>query len=303
VESVSAGCLYEGDPGTAGREGLYAPAARPADPDQVESLASVRMRLSNGALFELTASYANPYRAVDEVFKILGDRGMIRSTRERPQMTDRKPGRLSYQAAAGELTEFDTSGWDAMRDAPVADFLNAVIRSRAGEPWAVLSPASESVETLRVIRAAYRSAADGGRAVMPDDPEAGPRVLHHVAVQTGRYREAVRFYTEVLGMRVLQDRPFKRRTVAWLQAGNTLVEVFSNRAGEELTPWHDRAAGPVHLAFEVPNLREFLAWARARGAVLHPSHPEPFVPPVPGAREIAYLLGPDGEEVEVRERD
>jgi hypothetical protein len=41
----------------------------------------------------------------------------------------------------------------------------------------------------------------------------------------------------------------------------------------------------------------------AKGARFHPSHPEPFLPPVPGASKIAYLLGPDGEEVEIRDRD
>ena len=37
-----------------------------------------------------------------------------------------------------------------------------------------------------------------------------------------------------------------------------------------------------------------------RGARFHPSHPRPFTPPIAGARPIAYLLGQDGEEVEVR---
>jgi glyoxylase I family protein len=251
---------------------------------------------------ELTASYASPAGSVDEVFKIVGDGGMIRYDRQRPVKEDMKPGGLSYQQSNGWHRTWNTAGWEAMRTAPAEDFLAAVAKARAGEPWSVLAPASDSVETLRIIRAAYRSAELGGAEV---PPVAGPfpAPLHHVAVQTGRYAEAIRFYTEVLGMRVLSDRPFKRRTVAWLKAGNTRVELFSNRAGEELAPWSDRSAGPIHLAFEVENLREFLAFAAGRGARMHPSHPEPFVPPVPGAKEIAYLLGPDGEEFEVRERD
>jgi glyoxylase I family protein len=233
------------------------------------------LRLSNGSVAELTVSHAGPAGSAEEAFRIVGDGGMIRYDRQQPAAEDA---------------------------APAEDFLTAVAKARSGEPWSVLSPASGSVETLRIIRAAYRSAELGGAEVAPL-PGPFPAPLHHVAVQTSRYPEALRFYTEVLGMRVLSDRPFKRRTVAWLQAGNTRVELFSNRAGEELVPWSDRFAGPIHLAFEVENLRAFLATALERGAKMHPSHPEPFVPPVPGAKEIAYLLGPDGEEIEVRERE
>jgi hypothetical protein len=78
------------------------------------------------------------------------------------------------------------------------------------------------------------------------------------------------------------------------------IELFSNRAGEQLEPWSDFYRGPVHLAFTVDDLQAFLAHALSQGAQYHPSHPAPFVPPVPGAGPIGYLLGPDGEEVEIR---
>jgi len=124
--------------------------------------------------------------------------------------------------------------------------------------------------------------------------------LHHVAIQTGHFEESLAFYVEVLGLRLLERRQFKRRQLAWLQAGSTKIELFSNREGEALALWSDFYCGPVHLAFEVANLDDFLALAQKRGARFHPSHPEPFVPPVPNEPRIAFLLGPDGEEVEIR---
>lgn len=127
--------------------------------------------------------------------------------------------------------------------------------------------------------------------------------LDHVALQTAHFDEAIEFYTRILGATLLERRPFKRRQQAWLQLGAVKLELFSNREGEALSPWSDFTSGPVHLAVRVPNLDAFLKHALAAGAKFHPSHPGPFTPPVPGARPIAYLLGPDGEEVEVRDGD
>lgn len=126
------------------------------------------------------------------------------------------------------------------------------------------------------------------------------RAIHHVAVQTAHFERALAFYVDLLGAELLVRRKFKRREMAWLKVGDVQLELFSNRQGEALDAWSDFAPGPVHLAFEVDDLDQFLADVLARGVQFHPSHPEPFTPPVPGAGKIAYLLGPDGEEVEIR---
>ena len=132
-------------------------------------------------------------------------------------------------------------------------------------------------------------------------PPAVRPVIDHVALQTANFDAAVDFYTRVLGAELIERRQFKRRRMAWLRLGDVRLELFSAREGETLVPWSDFTSGPVHLALRVPNLDEFLKQAVACGARFHPSHPGPFTPPVAGARPIAYLLGPDGEEVEIRD--
>ena len=129
--------------------------------------------------------------------------------------------------------------------------------------------------------------------------------LHHVAVQTAHFEQSLRFYIELLGAELLVRRPFKRREMAWLKVGDVRLELFSTRSGEgeRLQDWNDYIPGPVHLAIEVDDLDRFLQRAQEQGARFHPSHQEPFIPPAPGAGRIAYLLGPDGEEVEIREPD
>ena len=124
--------------------------------------------------------------------------------------------------------------------------------------------------------------------------------IHHIAVQTSDIENALHFYTKILGAELLERRKFKKRDMAWLKVGEVRIELFSKREGEALETWSDFYAGPVHLAFAVEELDAFLKAALHGGAKFHPSHPESFTPPVPGAEKIAYLLGPDGEEVEIR---
>ena len=102
------------------------------------------------------------------------------------------------------------------------------------------------------------------------------------------------------GVRVrLKSNPARAGVLSGEKTGNPASPrwqvIFADRT--------DFVPGPVHLCFEVADLDHFLDRAKSLGAQLHPSHPEPFTPPVPEAGRIAYLLGPDGEEVEVREPD
>jgi catechol 2,3-dioxygenase-like lactoylglutathione lyase family enzyme len=134
-------------------------------------------------------------------------------------------------------------------------------------------------------------------------PKKSVMAIHHVAIQTDDIDVALQFYVEILGAELCERRPFKSREMAWLQVGDVKLELFSKRAGESLDAWSDFYSGPVHIAFSVDDLDGFLEHALKAGASFHPSHPETFIPPVPGAGKIAYLLGPDGEEVEIREPD
>ena len=124
--------------------------------------------------------------------------------------------------------------------------------------------------------------------------------IHHIAIQTANMDRSIHFYTNILGAELVSRNPFKKREMAWLKVGNISLELFSARRDETLSAWNDFIPGPVHIAFLVEDLDAFLAHAKEQGATLHPSHPEPFTPPVPGAGRMVYLLGPDGEEVEIR---
>src|SRR5947207_558874 len=90
--------------------------------------------------------------------------------------------------------------------------------------------------------------------------------IDHVAIQTSNINEAIRFYTAVLGIELVERRKFKKREMAWLRSGDTRIELFSTREGEELQQWTDYIPGPVHVAFGVVDLDQFLAHAISNGA-------------------------------------
>lgn len=125
--------------------------------------------------------------------------------------------------------------------------------------------------------------------------------LHHIAVQTSDLPRSLHFYRSIFGGRVVKEtHRFRKRLLVFIEIGDALLELYSVRKGERLSEWREDFPGPVHLAFEVNNLKDFLNVALGKGAQFHKDHPEPFVP-VEGEGEIAYLCGPDNEEIEVRE--
>jgi catechol 2,3-dioxygenase-like lactoylglutathione lyase family enzyme len=192
----------------------------------------------------------------------------------------------------------DTQEWTGDRSAPLKDFIDAVARRKAGLSWTLNSPGSSALGVLSVIDAAYRSARAGGRPISV--AEKTGIELAHVAIQTSELGKSLQFYCDIIGGTLIERRPFKKRELAWVDIDGIQLEIYSKRHDEQLEDWSDRYSGPVHIAFRVSDLSEFLENAIRKGARFHPSHPAPFAP-IAGARTIAYLLGPDGEEVEVRD--
>lgn len=273
--------------------------------DCIEIVTAVRISLDNGCIFNVIASCANPKGSLDENFKIYGTNGAIRIMRDRFKRSDSRAACLSYQNKTGEVDEIDTSNWWGKESAPVEDFVNAILAKKNGQSWTVLSPTKESIKTLRVIEAAYESAEQNGKEISLCGKEQTSKLrmvqtIHHIAIQTNDIDKSIHFYKEILGAELLEKKRFKKRHMAWLKVGEVKLEVFSKRKGEILEKWNDFYSGPVHVAFSVHDIDAFLENAVKNGAQFHPSHPQPFVPPVPGANKIAYLLGPDGEEVEIR---
>ena len=126
--------------------------------------------------------------------------------------------------------------------------------------------------------------------------------LHHVAIQTADFDRAFWFYTELLGLTVVKP-PFNfknKRTLTWLDAGGVLVELYSVKKNTQPEPYCDRRIGADHVAFMCLDLDAILdRLTRTNIKFLK----GPFFPPTgdPDQPRVAFIEGPDGEELELRE--
>ncbi len=135
-----------------------------------------------------------------------------------------------------------------------------------------------------------------------DPSPAGACAMHHVAIQTADFCRAFWFYTELLGLSVVKA-PFDfnhKRTLAWLDAGGVLIELYSVKEGWQPEPYCDRRLGADHIAFEFADLQAILDKLTRNGFTILKG---PFLPPTgdPDQPCVAIVRGPDGEELELRE--
>ncbi|MEO3798108.1 VOC family protein [Nonomuraea sp. B10E15] len=124
---------------------------------------------------------------------------------------------------------------------------------------------------------------------------------HSVAVQTADFDTAYTFYTTVLGLRTVREPfLFKTRTLAWLDGGGVLIELFSMKKGHTSFPYTDVNLGLTHIAFEVPDLDEAIELCKQHNV---PITQGPMTPPSgdPLQPRVLFVEGPDGQAIQLRE--
>nr|WP_320131740.1 VOC family protein [uncultured Holophaga sp.] len=123
------------------------------------------------------------------------------------------------------------------------------------------------------------------------------RGFHHVAMETADFERSVRFYQEAFGFRVRTAWGEGQGRGIMLDTGDgSCLELFAK--GQGLRP----SGGWVHIALRTSDCRASLERALSRGATPLQELKEIRIPgrPVLPAR-IAFVKGPDGEEIELFE--
>jgi catechol 2,3-dioxygenase-like lactoylglutathione lyase family enzyme len=114
-----------------------------------------------------------------------------------------------------------------------------------------------------------------------------PSGIHHVSVCVNDVPEAVAFYTDVLGLTVL-DRPDFGFGGAWLDAGGQQVHLMESASSRE---------GGDHFAIRVDDLEQAVADIRATGYTVN------TVDHVRGAGYQAFLHDPSGNFIELNQQE
>jgi lactoylglutathione lyase len=125
------------------------------------------------------------------------------------------------------------------------------------------------------------------------------RILHTM-LRVGNLERSVKFYTEVLGMKLLRttDRPEQKYSLAFVgyeaEDRTAVLELTYNYGVDK----YDLGAGFGHVAIEIPDAKKACDAVRAKGG----SVTREAGPVKGGSTVIAFVQDPDGYKIEFIER-
>lgn len=124
--------------------------------------------------------------------------------------------------------------------------------------------------------------------------------VDHIAIICSNYELSKKFYTEILGLRVIRE-VFRKERDSWkcdLEVGDKYqIELFSFPHPPSRTS-QPEAYGLRHLAFEVDNLDAVIAELEAHGVKVEPMrHDE-----TREGKRVSFFTDPDGLPLEICEK-
>ena len=122
--------------------------------------------------------------------------------------------------------------------------------------------------------------------------------MHHVAVIVSDYRRSKRFYTEVLGLRIVAETFREARDSYKLDLAlpdGTQIELFSF-PGSPPRASYPEACGLRHLAFAVADLDEAVRFLEDQGVAVEPVRVDELT-----GKRFTFFADPDGLPLELYE--
>ncbi|NVM66841.1 glyoxylase I family protein [Mucilaginibacter sp. SG538B] len=122
--------------------------------------------------------------------------------------------------------------------------------------------------------------------------------VHHIAIICSDYAKSKRFYTEVLGLKIVREvyREQRQSYKLDLALGNLYqIELFSF-PDPPARPSRPEAAGLRHLAFEVDDLDEAVAHISSFGVDIEPIRVDETT-----GKRFTFFADPDGLPLELYE--
>ncbi len=120
--------------------------------------------------------------------------------------------------------------------------------------------------------------------------------IHHIAIICSDYTRSKRFYTELLGLKVLAEN-YRAGRDSWkldlkLPDGSQL-ELFSFPKPPP-RPSQPEAQGLRHLAFKVANVQQFADYLSAQGIAVEPLRVDEYT-----GKTFTFFQDPDGLPLEL----
>ncbi|MFL0245684.1 VOC family protein [Candidatus Clostridium stratigraminis] len=128
------------------------------------------------------------------------------------------------------------------------------------------------------------------------------KMLHHVCIQTEKYKESLKFYTEILGFELVTETAnfHKRDFNSWLRLGTFMIELQTGKNGDKLNNWSDLNEGIVHMCFLVDNVyQEFDRIKKLGYSIFKVKNGEEIYKVEDGY--LFKIKAPEGTEIEIRD--
>jgi glyoxylase I family protein len=122
--------------------------------------------------------------------------------------------------------------------------------------------------------------------------------VHHIAIICSDYSKSKQFYIEVLGLTVIQEIYREERDSYKLDLalnGDYIIELFSF-PNPPKRPSRPEAAGLRHLAFEVTNLNETVAFLNSKNVESEPIRIDEMT-----QKRFTFIADPDELPIEFYE--
>lgn len=122
--------------------------------------------------------------------------------------------------------------------------------------------------------------------------------IHHIAIICSDYDRSKKFYTEILGLKILKETFRAERSSYKLDLGigdQYVIELFSFPDPPERVS-HPEATGLRHLAFATPNLEETVQLLRNSNIEVEPVRKDEIT-----GKLFTFIADPDGLPLEFYE--
>ncbi len=125
--------------------------------------------------------------------------------------------------------------------------------------------------------------------------------VHHLCIQTNTYLETLRFYTEGLGFKIVQESPdfHGRNFNTWLQLEGFYIELQTGKCNEILTDGNTNSQGLSHFCLWVQDLNAEVIRLRELGTEFILKNNEYIYYVENGS--LCKIKAPEGTIVELRD--
>lgn len=130
------------------------------------------------------------------------------------------------------------------------------------------------------------------------------KMIHHVCIQTEKYKESLEFYTKILSFRIVTETVnFHGRDFnTWLSLGTFKLELQTAKSGQKLNKWNSLGEGIVHMCFLVNNVNEEFNRIKKLGySNFKLKNGEEIYKVVDGF--LFKIIAPEGTEIEIRDKE